>query len=86
MTIVCADWNHNGSCLAIAGKQPLSAAADGGDQGGKKSSSNTNAIQFFSHTGEARLFFEFVLIYKYWGLYKNTGVRILYVLVESLSL
>ena len=59
MTIVCADWNHNGSCLAIAGKQPLSAVADGGDQGGKKSSSNTNAIQFFSHTGEARLFLSF---------------------------
>ncbi len=41
MTIVCADWNHNGSCLAVAGKQ-----APSGDE--KKN----NVIQFFSHSGE----------------------------------
>ena len=41
MTIVCAAWNHNGSCLAVAGKQAPSAEE-------KKN----NVIQFFSHNGE----------------------------------
>ncbi|XP_075255210.1 WD repeat-containing protein 35-like [Convolutriloba macropyga] len=49
MTIVCADWNHNGSCLAIAGKQTPNSAE--GDQK-KAASANSNVIQFFSHNGE----------------------------------
>ena len=47
MTIVCAAWNHNGSCLAVAGKQAPSAE-----------DKKNNVIQFFSHNGEVSHFLD----------------------------
>jgi WD repeat-containing protein 35 len=50
MTAVAAQWNHDGSVLAIAGSMAVSSSssAAAGDGGGKES----NVVQFYNPNGD----------------------------------
>jgi hypothetical protein len=45
MTVVSAQWNHNGSVIAVAGRLQLAAAVD----------KDCNVVQFYTPFGEVSL-------------------------------